>query len=222
MFDRDFDVGITADEQAFLATLLVRRGNLVYIKGNLEVDLRPQVEAFVVQECDAEIDAVTKVAEIISKVVTNVLAKVKATTALVELCTHSPTNAYNVPRWHADGAAYDGAQYNIVVTLKGLGTLIGDYAELSTLDLYGGVDSPMDRFLVLNDDFTIKDQAKRRAMAKFIDPIKTFHAQTCMGNVLVIGKTPHSEPAITIPRLFLSIVPGTEVEIQSIHLASLG
>lgn len=119
-----------------------------------------------------------------------------------------PNDAFAIPRWHTDGKYYDShpgeKQYKLVATLKGAPTLFSfatDMAKVETL-MQATNEEPFDLTL-------------RKELAKVV-------AQKDLGNanqavIYRVGDSEavmHSEPHITEPRIFVSVLPGTTEQIR--------
>ena len=151
-------------------------------------------------------------AEAIDTIVKGVLGAFQSESAWVSLRSFSPTTEYDVPRWHTDGYYYEpflGDQKKVVATLKGAPTLIND--------LRGHLRQQFNAlFSVIPHD----DIEGRKEIAALVDSSKTSQAFPGQGSIFVAGSARaalHSEPPIKEPRLFLSVLPGSSVQIEELR-----
>jgi len=132
-------------------------------------------------------------------------------TAWVCVRSFLPTSEYDVPRWHCDGGFYepfDSVQLKFCAMLKGASTLFGALEPQTRGD-----------FFTLFDRSITEDRRREGTLSLVKEgSIKT--PTPGHGAFFVAGddqrSTVHSEPAIREPRLFFSVVPGTEDEIKSL------
>ena len=125
----------------------------------------------------------------------------------------NPTKSYVIPRWHCDGKyfksdKYPGLQTKFVIVLKGPGTLLLESNEQAK-QIYNNyfTESSLDEMEVrkkLDEEFTDSN-------------CKKIQISNDEGLIFLAGHkncTIHSEPNITEPRMFLSIVFADEVNIM--------
>lgn len=134
-----------------------------------------------------------------------------------------PTDEYKVPRYHRDGSYYkvkpNQIQRKFLLTIKGPGTLVSEPTKQVA-------DKFFDLFYDSVDGFNIE---KRKQLAKILEndkispPAQLTNNQgawiTTYKNILGSSDraTIHSEPNIIQPRLFLSVLPGSNEQIESIR-----
>ncbi len=124
-----------------------------------------------------------------------------------------PTKSYVIPRWHCDGKyfksdKYPGLQTKFVIVLKGPGTLLIESNEQAK-QIYNNyfTESSLDEMEVrkkLDEEFTDSN-------------CKKIQISNEEGLIFLAGHkncTIHSEPNITEPRMFLSIVFADEANIM--------
>ena len=153
-------------------------------------------------------------ADIIESLVIQSRDAFNAETAWVTLRASVPNSNFDIPRWHTDGYFYEphqGIQHKVAFGLKGNGTL---FAQLS--------DEWRKAFLecMLRHNY-VPSMEMRKESAKLVDDHGVIQMTARkQGVVFAVGKPDgsaiHSEPPVTEPRLFLSIIPGTHKQIASL------
>lgn len=157
-------------------------------------------------------DVAGRVAQKIESLSREVLNGFGAEAGWVCIRAAKPTDDYRVPRWHADGHYFDQHVENhrkAAITLKGDQTLLNDLppemrpAFNAAAD---GSEGPPER---------------RKKIAALVDGTNTSSPSSGQGVVFVVGSEDkaavHAEPDIQQDRLFISVVPGTAVQIEELR-----
>lgn len=130
-----------------------------------------------------------------------------------------PSDEFKVPRFHRDGMFYrlgsNQVQRKFLLTIKGPGTLVSEPNKETTDKFFDLLYDPVDEF----------DIEKRKQLVEILGPDGPVQLTNNQGAWIITHQnnanrdraTIHSEPHITQPRLFLSILPGTNDEIESIR-----
>lgn len=154
-----------------------------------------------------------QVAETIDQLVKDSLSAVRAETAWFTIRAFTPTDAFDIPRWHTDGKFYDledADQRKIAMTLKGTGTLLNKFPE-NLRETFNSVARSFERDTPEN----------RRTLEKLIDPANTHVGTAGQGTIFIVGSDKraavHSEPPIHSERLFVSLLPGTHEQIAELR-----
>lgn len=195
-------------------------------------DLKSHVEkarAFLVDISKNDLPICNVIAELVFKIVAQVLLLVQQECAYIELRCSLPHTYFEIPRWHQDGnyfAPYTinqnilsklpefkdtidagaieefKAQFPVkkaAVTLKGPGTLF-----------YNLPRERLKEFHAINDN--------REKAAEFLsDQSLKESTPTGYGSFFIVGASAggiHSEPNITSPRFFMSVLPGSKKQTQ--------
>jgi hypothetical protein len=130
-------------------------------------------------------------------------------------CNNDDKN-YLIPRFHTDGRFFNindknnNGQTKFITTLKGAGTIFVD-ANKEIRDIYNN-------FRDNNIDKDIEYRSKLMNLLKNTNKINLKNNEGAIfksfdRNLAAI----HSEPHITEPRIFLSIMPGNEEEINELY-----
>ncbi len=201
-----FDVGITAWDLENFSSIDIQREWVYHQFGELEI-VQESIANFFGEigsnENEAAFRATVRLKEITDKVVE---ASGKET-AWVCLRSFTPTDRFDVPRWHVDGPYYtpNGAEdllFKFVVTLVG----------------------PTTFFYLLPQELrktTEKTIHNRLYMKNFCKQENIVSPKIGEGAVFIGGQYAavtalHSEPPIHENRLFFSIVPCTEMQLNAL------
>lgn len=214
------DLCLTQSEQEILKKFIINSAGSLDVFG-LE-DLSGRISLFLssVGEGDTK-----TIADIIYRVALQVIQASKKETAHVIVRTFLPTDFNDIPRWHIDGLYYEGSSLKFAAALIGNPTLfypinaneriyfqkITEDEELIWEEMFDKNDGKAsDKFFEIMQDFQNKIHL---ALSR-----KPVHADSGQGVFFIVSdeKTGavHSEPVIASPRLFFSVLPGTEKEIQ--------
>lgn len=156
-------------------------------------------------------DVIFAVTEVISRATEQVVKASNKDSAWICVRASTPTNAYDIPRWHMDGAyygingpyPYPRLVFKFAATLKGSSTL-----------LYNLPDEQRDIFNAHWNDRTL--------LSNLLDLSKAESPNRGEGVFFVVANDKvaaiHSEPKIHEHRLFFSILVGDKSEIEELYL----
>jgi hypothetical protein len=168
--------------------------------------------------------------KIMHKIVSNSLVALHAQAAWVTIRSFKPNEIYNLPRWHTDGyyfQPFSGVCYKIVCALQGANTLFVHVPDAMRVEFFAiqsralsGIKKTVHKNLSKKDS----DYIRRSTRMQRVDLLKDFSVQAAtagQGTVFIIGDREksaiHSEPPMHEDRLFMSIVPGTYEQIESLY-----
>jgi hypothetical protein len=137
-----------------------------------------------------------------------------------------PNNNFKYPRWHLDGKFYDSKkmiendiQSKFITSLKGPGTLItvtpDDIKEKLNKILLDKIDRTLPRVEI----------EQRIKIIELLEKFNKIQMNNNEGAIIIAFnnldnpikyRTIHSEPNITEPRIFISVLPGTIDEISEL------
>ena len=141
-----------------------------------------------------------------------------------------PNNRFTIPRWHMDGKFYNvnlrnvqsnDIQLKFITTLKGQGTLLANPTKKIKSKYWtitnGNSTDPKTEFKKRMDDRVIIDNLlqKFKIQSKNDEGVIFVCTANDRNNYMIRGL--HSEPDIVEPRIFISILPGTEREIKELQ-----
>ena len=175
--------------------------------GKLE-NLEEELKLFFNDLCDEETAFVTINA--ILRVTEKILTGSQQTSAWFCIRPFCPNEDYRIPRWHCDGKYFNfhhpsnqRIAYKFAFVLKGAATLFADV--------------PNSEKLLINslslEDRLLADQIVRKYKIESpqIGELAIFRVGDEEKGAV------HSEPHITVDRLFISILPGSEEEIRELY-----
>ena len=207
-----YDLHLSENEKSAVNALKINKTDSYNNYANLNA-LGPEVGEFIKtlglgkgNETNAK-----EVARLIVRLVNEILQASGEETAWVAVRAFTPTSEYDVPRWHTDGyyfEPYSGAPYKFALTLKGPPTLF-----------YRLPNNKREEFYTLECKWTEQNDYNRQALADTLGQPKEIIsiAQPYQGAVFIVGSNNaavHSEPPIKEERLFISILPGSKMQIK--------
>lgn len=197
-----FDLELSEQEQECLNNLKISSVRHYENYGDLEL-LHVELPHFITSLAVDNFAISTVIAQLVIRLVAKIIELTKQESVWVTMRAFTPITAFKEPRWHADTHYYPptGEQYKVAITLKGSPTLF--------------YNIPLEKRLALepfrNDKITLSEK---------IDPSLVVSPQNGEGSIFIVGPeyAPiHSEPHINGNRLFLSMIPGTHEQIQTLY-----
>lgn len=205
-----FSLGLEEGEQARLAALKVSH-EATYDNFGANGALQDEATAFIESLGNGKEEA-WLASGVISRLLEQTLKGFGAEAAWVAVRATLPNNDFDIPRWHQDGAFFkseNDEQKKVVAVLKGAPTLFngteGHLRDAFRKALRGGKG----------------DSAKTRIeLSLLLDPALTSQARAGEGSVFVTGSDRsglHSEPTMKEARIFVSILPGSQAQIEELR-----
>jgi len=150
--------------------------------------------------------------------------------AWIDIKATKPNDRFNIPRWHMDGSFFTETpedrkqiQSKFVAIFKGPGTLmvnstLKDKEKMDDIMRANGPKTQEDFMKYLNDEqWRMNIRMKQNAI---FARKKVKQLQNDEGLIFIVGNTEkaliHSEPPMTEERIFISILPGTEKQIENL------
>ena len=149
-------------------------------------------------------------ARIIHEIAEKVVKASGKETAWVCVRASTPSDEYDLSRWHTDGSfykPYGSAQLKFAGVLRGASTIFVDLIDKK--DEFHEIEGRKDLF----------DREKRVMFRDLIPSESIVHPNFGQGAFFLVGSNQaaiHSEPAFAESRLFFSVVPGTQAEIEEL------
>jgi len=120
-----------------------------------------------------------------------------------------PNNEFNIPRWHIDGNFFERVnnehQSKFIMTLKGPGTLLCNANETT-------------RKIFFENFQGSREISERHKLDEILKSQKVIQLQNNQCAIFLVGDRNiaaiHSEPPVTEPRIFISILPGYDYQID--------
>lgn len=199
-----FNLNLSEKDQVILQNLDVQQRGAYENFGKLN-SLEQGIHNFLKTVGKNDEQVAAKAAGIITNLVHIVLDGSQKESAWVALRVFVATDEYEQPRWHRDGyyfSPFSGKAYKFVVTLKGAHTLFYHLPEK------------------MQEHFSeLEENQERAKLAEMLDLSQVSTAEPGQGTAFIVGaesSAVHSEPQIVGQRLFLSIVPGSQVQIDEL------
>jgi len=198
------DLKFSDIENSFLDQIKVNEQGEYSKLGNLEV-LSEELLSYLRALGNEDEDVVHGVARIISRIVKSVVKASGKETAWVAVRASVPNSYFDIPRWHQDGyfySPYEGFAYKFATVFKGASTLFYPLPDELSIEFQNHLDD-------------------RKFLSELLDPLYIQKAPLRAGTFFIVGDQEaaavHSEPSMHEPRLFLSVLPGNQDEIQELY-----
>ena len=179
------------------------------------------------------IKEVNKMEKLIIKIIKNVLLAYQVDYFWLSIRVTQQNNNYDISRWHKDSLFFpnDNKQLNskFITILKGPGTLFIRGTK-KVNNIYNELKKKKNDELKKKqtDDYKLTDKKNdeliikyRPIIAKALDNQTIIQIKNNQGAILFAGKESdkcalHSEPPNNEPRLFISILPGSKINIMEL------
>jgi hypothetical protein len=198
------DLDITDQELKIIDQLKVENYGHCDRFGTLHL-LQDEIPEFLRNIGNDDEELIQEATTIIYKIITQVTKGFGKQTAWVSIRASLPNHDYDIPRWHMDGyyySPYFSVQYKFAVGLKGNPTLF--YAIDETMR-----DTYWNHF------------QDRETLSQLFDVNQAETAPKGSGAIFIVGNRNysalHSEPKIDSKRIFMSILPGQDCEIEEFY-----
>ncbi len=210
-----FDLGLTEEEKDAVSKLeIAKNSDNFHFWGKADsAELRERLNSFLADIGENPEERVAEVAGLIARIGEGLTKATDAEAVWYEIRSMMPNDYFVTPRWHTDAKFFNPLKaHKLVYAVKGRQTRFG-------------VTTDQDRFVQLsiaenNEQHGSPEDIRIR---EDLDSIVTEFDPGAEGGdaplYLVTGDEAviHSEPVIDRPRLFMSIIPGTEDEIAEMR-----
>lgn len=198
------DLGLTDHELKIIDQIKVDNYGFCDRYGSLHL-LQDEIPELLRKIGNDDEELIQEASTIIYKIITQVTKGFGKQTAWVSIRASQPNPLFDIPRWHTDGyyySPYFGMQYKFAVGLKGNPTLFYSLDE------------------TMREIFR-KNQEDRVTLSQIFDVNKADTAPKGFGAIFIVGPRDygalHSEPKIDSNRIFISILPGQDCEIEEFY-----
>lgn len=212
------DMNLSQEEKESLVRINIEKALPQFdFYGTEGVELKKKVEEYLGDMGDNSPEDLSHIADIVSRLSEGMRKGFDTETTWTMIRVSLPYNEFEIPRWHSDGKYFNSTQkrYKLVATLKGPQTLFGETVDIEAHNRLG--KELNDNYLRIEDDpegFNEEDMRIRTELQKVV-------AQKEIGGqgeaiVYLVGEEDavlHSEPNITEPRIFVSVLPGSDEQI---------
>jgi len=170
--------------------------------------------------------------KIIIKILDNVLSAFHTDYYWISISVTLPNNEFDIPRWHKDGKFFLNSKTtkspHFITVLKGPGTLlIKGTQKVNKIynDLLLKIDDEYNKLKTKSGNKYVKITNKYRPIfADALKSIKIIQPKNNEGIIIHPEITKginegalHSEPKMDTPRLFISILPGSKIDIEELN-----
>ena len=223
-----FHIDYTTKEKNTLKRFKVENSRAHNYCGN---DKKPEIKQFLESIGDNDKKDINIITKIVYKLIKTVLAGYKKTHYWIAIRFSTPTNQFDIPRWHKDGPYYVGQEKpsKFVTVLKGVGTLLKDMTPenkeaydkifLEKIELVKNIPVTYEenREEFLKEVVKIDESLKLRYVEALKDS-ETKQINNDEGLIFFAKEAMHSEPKIDRERIFISILPLDEENIKNLQM----
>jgi len=165
---------------------------------------------------DKDIDIVIK---IINRLIHHVLLGYKKNYYWISIRIANSNHDWDIPRWHRDGLYIPNGHLSskFVTVVKGPGTFLKEDTKESK-DIFDSVRKEFDEDKSI-ENYQEKEKKWRPKFDEKLKDIKTLQLENDDGLIFFVGDHDgaiHSEPKMDKSRMFISIVPGTKKDIDTL------
>jgi hypothetical protein len=196
------DVGITAEDLENFSSIDIQKERVYHQFGELETTL--EIANFFSALGANGRELSLQAASLIHKIVSDVITASGRETAWIYIRAFTPTDQYDTPRWHLDGYYYSPEREDDLIFKFAL-TLLG----------------PTTLFYLLPEELrkTAETHTRNRQYMKNFCRLENIRSPRMgEGAVFTAGRSSalHSEPPIHENRIFFTVVPCMERELQAL------
>ncbi len=180
-------------------------------------ELKNNIKNYLIAMGDNSPEDLSNIADIVSRLSEGMRKGFGAESTWTMIRVSLPHSGFEIPRLHPDGRYFKSTKkrYKLVATLKGPQTLFGEAVDVEAADRLG--KEQYDNYLNNEDDLAKlegEDIRIRTELQKVVE-------QKDIGGegkavIYLVGEKDavlHSEPDITEPRIFVSVLPGSNEQI---------
>lgn len=219
-----FDVGLTPEEKRSISEVVIEKELPQFdYYGSAKEELIKELTTYLSRLGKNSEKVIADISKLVARVAETAIKDLDKESAWVMVRVSLPNNDFNVPRWHTDGkyfSPFDAKDktYKLVMTVKGPPTRFG---EKINSEKFEELTREISRNYELNSDdtetFEREDFRIRKELNETIreaNPPKEGEAVYYLVGDENIGI--HSEPKIDAPRIFMSIVVGSNDQVNKL------
>lgn len=186
--------------------------------GSADTQLQRNLEQYLKEAGENSGSHISTISHLVTRLSREVMEGLGKESVWVMVRISLPDERYSIPRWHSDGSYFSSSEreYKLVATLKGPQTLFGEVIDGAR---YQQLSVRMNENYRKNHSdpkiFRAEDLQIRKQLVEVVKPIKL--ADTSKAVMYLVGDKDaviHSEPHIDTPRIFISILPGSQSQIE--------
>ena len=208
------EVPVSLEEGALEAiqSFEIERAGDIDIYAPVEQDISDVVRSFLASIGENDPQNIKLVEDTVSAIAVQVTKMLRKEAYWLALRVTKPLQydtSYTMPRWHSDGAYFETEEgevvYKFVFTPRGDSTLFG---ETEDRDRFEEIQSN------LYDEPGRPDPVMTEELVSLVSAVPAPTEQRGVLFQVGDGGVIHSEPVVTEPRIFISVLPGTMSQIQ--------
>lgn len=220
-----FDVGLTPEEKRGISEILIEKELFQFDDyGSEKKELVKKLIAYLSELGENSEEIVAAISKLVARVAEIMKKDFDKESAWVMVRISLPNNDFNVPRWHTDGKYFTSLDvkdktYKLIMTIKGPPTRFGEkidpekFRELTEEISRNYELSNSDVEAFEERDIQIRKELDRTV--REVDPPKEGEAVYYLVGDENIGI--HSEPKIDSPRIFMSVVVGSNDQVNELR-----
>lgn len=196
-----FDLDLTDWQKEALNNLKIEKTSAEYQNYGEFTNILEEIDEFL-RSLGNDSTVSFPITHVIIELIKRILLTMEQESAWVVIRASQPNSLYKIPRWHTDGyyfSPFKGEQYKVVATLLGPSTLFHNLP-------------PENR-----ESFNALGNVRQKTAVALKDVVPE-SASSGQGTVFIAGSKEsaavHSEPNISVPRLFIAIAPGSESQVK--------
>lgn len=222
-----FDIAYTQNEIKYLNEINILTESIFDHIGHIDNLKYDKLSEFVVRNTDVSDSNIFN--NILRKLINNVCKAYDTKYCWMTIRITLPNSIFDIPRWHKDGNFFstNRIQSKFITVLKGPGTLFIKKSKKPD-DIYNdNRDSIREEYkkLLVNGYSREIEYKYQKVLAKKLKSIKSNYVKDLQGLIFLVGSDKnnvsrgllHSEPKMDVPRIFISILPGSESEILELE-----
>lgn len=207
------DLGISEEDLQLISQFKVKFSVNYDRYGHLEL-MEDELPEFLRGIGDNDEECIKKITAIIIRITDQVNNAAGKETAWVSVRPSEPNHEFDIPRWHQDGyfyAPYSGFSFKFAAALKGNSTV---FCQLS---------KGLREIFQINFDHRLQLSLEHRVLLdSLLEECKKESVKPGHGAFFIVGDPNsaaiHSEPKIDSDRLFFSVLPGNDSEIEELYM----
>lgn len=226
-----FDIVYNKKEKDVIQKFLIENHCGFNFKGNLnELKEENKLQTFLENIGSNSEENIRIIYKIINKLIKKVLLSYSLDYFWISIRISLPHNDFKIPRWHCDGYYFkdhDALQAKFLTVLKGPGTLFIE-DQNKALKIFNKIQKKelLERrkynYNKSSNNFKKLEEIERDFKTIYVEELKMFEKSQLNNNQGLVFKRNknkcliHSEPNINEPRFFISILPGTNKNIEEL------
>jgi len=217
-----FDIGLTAEEKDSIDELRIETQLPQFNSyGPINDEAIETLTAYLSGLGKNSEETKISISKLVARIAEGMIKDFDAESAWVMLRSFLPNDKFKIPRWHKDGSYFASKErvYKLIFSIKGAPTRLGeatDAEKFEQLEKEGLENLVTNRISGDNpkkfEDEDIRIRKELASVVKEIEPLEVGHAA-----MYLIGDKDaviHSEPLIDEPRIFMSVIVGSQDQIN--------